>query len=392
MICALRRTGRRLAQGVFPLLGARGLLNCLCLGASVYSLPALTNESFEAHGTLSVEYYTGKRDPAPDKHFDVFSSGCTALIRTAGETEHHIDYFEFGTSDDHSYFEIKFLQVPTTNVYRVVNGKLIKMNLPRPIVPVNAANLRLDSLTTPPPMRGVITPVWLAYVSGCYFQEARINLTNSLLLGSTPSTEHFAIEAEWKWRSEARASISSYAEFLVDNGAKQIGNGKNGAKTTNGIFNVLEWTNSSGKELASRFELVLYELGDSDAKPLVSRKLAKVEGHLESLESPVRDFPTLLGESHKAPYAVRVEDRRTIDTASRRPRVIHYTALDGTIKGTTELMTNASAIEHSQVRPLLKGRRLARACLLVALVVGPIAFLSYRLLRSINNINAQQKG
>jgi hypothetical protein len=242
-----------------------------------------------------------------------------------------IEYNRYGAEDTNSsYFINKFIDVTVTNVTQVRNRESIDIPLKTPAKPKNEATAELRPTLVPPPMRGLISPVWIAYGSRCYFAGRDSIIEPLFYMGNQRLQSVISVRGSWRFSPKAPYLLTSLIDYRD---GKVLGlQHPFTLETTNSVYEVLNWTNIGALTIPQQFRITHYV---PDTKATDVPRLA-VFAVIDGVATEVLDRTEITDFSPAVSVATRVVDRRfKKETQSDQPIV--YMAKAGKILNLEEM-------------------------------------------------------
>ena len=250
----------------------RHLLQCF-LSLYVAFLPPMLSiavcarEAYEAHG--SVEQRWLKTDLSwgtTTNWFWAAVSNCNCIIRTGGMADNAVEYFEYWSDGVSSTLLTKY--APLTNLLVATrplkNGVSLKTNSV-PYKVLNDATLIINHGVIPEYGFGLITPVWLALASSCFYQCAVSNKSDPVIfIGPGFRESNLKVASGWRladtpprlleWMCTICDGYKYHEEH--DTLIKERLQSPFNKAFTNAWYSVLNWTNVNGLLIPREWTLI----------------------------------------------------------------------------------------------------------------------------------------
>lgn len=304
------------------------LLKSFSLGLTLIGLCTLAKAevpvSYEMDGNIESRYL--RRDGrwgSNSNWFEVSVSGCRSAIRTGGMGDKAIDYFEYVSDGTNSELLIKY--------------KPRKEFLWNPKAPINQANVTINSGVIPEYGFGMITPVWVACASSCFFQKAGGPIEPIFFWDPGLREYHLKVKANWS----LSAQNPQLPERVCDFTDGKDYNWEHGIlKTeplpkpfdkpaTNCIFSVLSWTRLGDLHLPSKWQAVYYQ-------PDLTNQTLEVRMIDTAYTTAVRSGTSRTSFEIQAPEYARITDC-TLEAQGVPVRHYTYISTNGNILSLSEI-------------------------------------------------------
>lgn len=207
--------------------------------------------SYEMKGNIESRYLRHDGEWASITNwFEVSVSGCRSAIRAGSINDKAIEYFEYVCDGTKSALLIKYYP-PEMRGSRSINQ----------------ANLIINSGPVPEYGFGLITHVWLACASSCFFQKKGGQIEPIFNMGPGFREHHLKVEANWS----LAATNPKLPEWMCDFTDGKVYKEENGVfqteplptpfdkPTTNAIFSVLAWRKLADLRLPSKWQVIEYK-------------------------------------------------------------------------------------------------------------------------------------
>src|SRR6476646_7843572 len=156
----------------------------------------------------------------------------------------------------------------------------------------NDSTMELWPTLVPPPMKGYITPVWIAYSSSCYFTNAKRSLidcpfyqANFMQSGIPESrTAWPKVPAEWKFSTANPNLIDSFVVFFDPFSSIFP---RKGMRVTNAVYQVDSWTKCGKQTIPKTFSVTIYRLDPNFSE----NKLISVEARILGFAKEFHELP-----------------------------------------------------------------------------------------------------
>jgi hypothetical protein len=231
---------------------------------------------YEASGVAEQRYLQGDgSEGLVTNWFRVAVSDCHAVIRTGGMTDAAVEFFEYSCDGSNSTLLIKYL--PNQELKKKV----------REIV--NEANLFVNTGVVPEYGLGLITHVWLAYASSCFYQRSTTNRTEPVFfMGSGFRENHLTVESTWQLSQEQPRVLTWMCDYSDghryweehDTLLKERLPPPFDKPATNAFYSVSSWTNLDNQHLPLEWSVVQYK--PNLAKGFIEPRITTL-GHTLSL-------------------------------------------------------------------------------------------------------------
>lgn len=241
----------------------------LCRGAE----PG-TTVSYEIDGGIEQKYIRLSGESGIlTNWFHVSVSGCRSAIRTGSMGDKVINYFEYVSDGTNSELVIRYNPFEALTAVAVPNDKggLEAHKLAIPEKPINQANVTINSSTVPEYGFGLITPVWIAYASSCFFQQSKTDQIEPIFfMGAGFREHHLKVKANWslaakspelpEWMhdfTDGKLYKEEHETLITTESPEPFDK-----PTTNSIYSVSSWTNAYDLHLPLRWQLIQYRPND----------------------------------------------------------------------------------------------------------------------------------
>jgi hypothetical protein len=225
------------------------------------------HEAYEAHGSLEQRWLkTDLSWGTTTNWFWAVVSNCNCIIRTGGMADNAVEYFEYWSDGVSSTLLTKY--APSTNVFVAArpfkNGVSLKTNSV-PYKVLNDATLIINHGVIPEYGFGLITPVWLALASSCFYQSAVSNKSDPVIfIGAGFRESNLKVASRWHLADtpprllEWMCTISDGYRYHEEHDTliKERLPSPFNKSFTNAWYSVLNWTNVNGLVIPRDWTLI----------------------------------------------------------------------------------------------------------------------------------------
>lgn len=341
------------------------------------ALPAAdsTLPPFEVEGDLAVTNYHFWEGTVTNHttQFRALVDHSKVNIKTIGFGTALIEFWEFVTDGTNAHVLEKHAEGSViSNRYDFKTRQFVALKTNRE--PANKAVLTL--LTTPTPtMVGALTPPWLAYGSGSYFQSRSAGeelASSSIFLLVLPQHKTRIKDiASWKWADQNLSFLEQLECQRLDLSVNRNATIADGIRIA--AFSVMQWTNAGFATFPMRFELRLFMPSGTARQPgapKLSRIVVGTANRIVPLAATLSVSPPA-----QLPYSTWVIDERT-GPADRDGAPLTYLAKDGKIMAVdgAKVLAAATALKREQARstigPVYRDQRSLVKLIFLILVSG----------------------
>jgi hypothetical protein len=260
----------RRSKAINPTMFAWCTASVCCLCPAVGAVP---EARFQAEGDLSYVVRDGQKVVAEHtRQFSVAVAGCKWIIRiwdSTGTSTNGILYSQAGFDGTNIYrvtaFEVSTAESAVASSAAAkrytneVDGRLltIRNNAAAVVIPGN--------FPVPSRMDPFIIPVWLAYASGCSFEESRNGLLRPVYaLDRSLDVSTYRVKADWRTLG-AQTGVPAWVAYFNDGRTVTRPDGQVGAADppydqgfTNAVYEALTLTNLGGLGIPLSFRLTTF--------------------------------------------------------------------------------------------------------------------------------------
>lgn len=313
--------------------------------------------SYEMDGDIESRYLRQDGEWASITNwFEVSVSGCRSAIRTGSMGDPAVEYFEYVCDGTKSALLIKYYPPEV----RGLTGRRR---------PINQANLIINPGSVPEYGFGLITPVWLACASSCFFQKNGSQIEPIFYMGPGFREHHLKVEANWSLAG-TNPKLPEWMCDFTDGKAYKDENGVFQTEpvptpfdkpTTNAVFSVLSWTKLGDLHLPSKWQVIQY-------KPNFTSQTLEVQKIDTAYMTAVRDGTSRDSFAIQAPEYTRVTDR-TLEARGVPVAEFSYISTNGKILSLSEMsqQRNFMPILKEGVKRVLVPKK--RSPLVVAVLI-----------------------
>lgn len=342
-------------------------------------------EAFEVEGTIDYNYRYENSDRRSQytNWFRVSVKGCQSVIRAGGMTDERIEFFEYSCDGTNSALLIScFPATNITSAHMMKGGKLTEVALPQARTNLVDAQVILNSGVVPEYVFGLITPVWLAYASGCFYARGDSGEVEPVFfMGQGFRESGLKVRAQWQRASESPGLLAWMCDFYDGNRY-----GTDGSRfvteplpapfnqpTTNVFYQVVEWTNSAGYKIPLRWKVERFRRN-------VQLQQLELESVTEGTCIGVRAGTTTTDFAARIPSRARITDR-TLTARGLELKDFSYITYDGAAKTLPELQQLRGfqvALAEAQVGVRRREQRWMVVLAIVCVLAFPVVLVIWR--------------
>jgi hypothetical protein len=347
--------------------------------------PASLAANYQASGSLIREYVKPDRSTGTVSNwFRIVRADCSCRITAGAIRDPAIESFEYRCDGTNSSLLIKYSPDYTNLITAKPNDRQLttKTNT-EPARIANEATLMLNTGPVPEYGYGMISEVWLAYASACFYEASTNGRTEPVFsMGGGFREHHLTVKSEWKLTTSVPALLERMNDFSdgfrynEQDGVviKERLPGPFDKEHTNVVYSVLSWTNYGGLTLPYEWQVVQYkpDFQTGQLEPQVTTR-----GYTDSVETSDdqgTDF---------APFAPK--NTRVIDSTLEAQGVpfgsYDYVTTNGKLRTVAEMAQDRNfkwAVTDAEKVRTAPGKRMLVAILAVLLIVFPLVFLLHR--------------